>query len=94
MRLFLSLPVVLVALWLVSEGPAPAQAAPDLSSTLEGIPDKLKELPSKLKEIGKTLGEGTRSVVTRIKESEITTKARNWFHETLEKMKEKWRNNF
>lgn len=46
----LSLPVLLVAaLWLLSEGPALAQAAPSLSSTFESIPNK--------EEFGRTMGE-------------------------------------
>ncbi|XP_049629905.1 apolipoprotein C-I [Suncus etruscus] len=88
MKLYLSLPVLLVAaLWLLSEGPAPVQAAPDLSGTLEGIPEKVKEF-------GRTVEETTRSVYTRIKESEITSKAKNWFLEALEKVKETWKKNF
>ncbi|XP_008049984.1 apolipoprotein C-I [Carlito syrichta] len=78
MRLFLSLPVLVVVLSMVLEGPVPAQGAPDGSSALD-----------KLKDLGQTLGEKAREVIDRIKQSEISTKTRNWFSETLQKVKEK-----
>ncbi|XP_058385527.1 apolipoprotein C-I-like [Diceros bicornis minor] len=43
MRLLLSLPVLLVALWMVCEGPSLAQAGPEPSSILDAIPDIVKE---------------------------------------------------
>ncbi|NP_001153753.1 apolipoprotein C-I precursor [Oryctolagus cuniculus] len=86
MRLVLSLPVLVLALSMALEGPAPAQAAPDFS-TLELIPDKLKEF-------GNTLEEKARMAIEHIKQSEITTKTRNWFSETISKVKEKFKSTF
>ncbi|XP_062032577.1 apolipoprotein C-I [Lepus europaeus] len=86
MRLVLSLPVLVLALWMALEGPAPAQAAPDFS-TLELIPDKLKEF-------GNTLEEKARVAIERFKQSEITTKTRNWFSEAISKVKEKFKSTF
>ncbi|ELW71091.1 Apolipoprotein C-I [Tupaia chinensis] len=70
MRLLLSLPVLLVALSVVLEGPAPAQAAPDFSSTLEGLPDKLKEF-------GNTLEDKAKKAIERIKQSDLPAKTRS-----------------
>ncbi|XP_004694236.1 PREDICTED: apolipoprotein C-I [Condylura cristata] len=81
MRLILSLSILLVVLSVVLEGPAPAQAAPDISDTLESI-------PSKLKEFGSNLGQKARTTLDRIKESEIPSKARNWFTGVFSKIKE------
>ncbi|PNJ11919.1 APOC1 isoform 4 [Pongo abelii] len=65
MRLFLSLPVLVVVLSMVLEGPAPAQGAPDVSSALD-----------KLKEFGNTLEDKAREVINRIKQSELSAKTR------------------
>ncbi|XP_063476936.1 apolipoprotein C-I isoform X1 [Symphalangus syndactylus] len=65
MRLFLSLPVLVVVLSMVLEGPAPAQGAPDVSSALD-----------KLKEFGNTLEDKAREVINRIKHSELSHKMR------------------
>lgn len=53
----------------LAAGPAPAQAAPDLSGTLESIPDKLKEF-------GNTLEDKARAAIEHIKQKEILTKTR------------------
>ena len=45
----------------LAAGPAPAQAAPDLSGTLESIPDKLKEF-------GNTLEDKARAAIEHIKD--------------------------
>ncbi|XP_008850224.1 apolipoprotein C-I [Nannospalax galili] len=87
MRLFISLPVLVVVLAMVLEGPAPAQASSEVSSTLESIPDKLKEF-------GKTLEDKAREAIDHIKQKEIITKARNWFSETYGKVKEKIKTTF
>ncbi|XP_035868982.1 apolipoprotein C-I isoform X1 [Phyllostomus discolor] len=71
MRLLLSLPVLVVALSMVLEGPAPAQAAPDLSSTLESIPGKLKDF-------GSTVEEKFRAAIDQVKKSEIPKKTWSW----------------
>uniref|UniRef100_A0A8C9GLB1 Apolipoprotein C-I, basic form n=1 Tax=Piliocolobus tephrosceles TaxID=591936 RepID=A0A8C9GLB1_9PRIM len=65
MRLFLWLPVLVVVLSMVLEGPAPAQGAPDVSSALD-----------KLKEFGNTLEDKAREVINRIKQSEFPAKTR------------------
>nr|XP_028695036.1 apolipoprotein C-I, basic form isoform X1 [Macaca mulatta] len=82
MRLFLSLPVLVVVLSMVLEalkvGPAPAQGAPDVSSALD-----------KLKEFGNTLEDKAWEVINRIKQSEFPAKTRDWFSETFRKVKEK-----
>ncbi|XP_048225411.1 apolipoprotein C-I [Perognathus longimembris pacificus] len=78
MRLYLSLPVLLVALCVALEGPAPAQAAPDFSSTLE-----------KMKEIGTILEDKTRTTIDRIKNSEFFTKTGSWISEKWGKAKER-----
>uniref|UniRef100_A0A2K5N8J7 Apolipoprotein C-I, basic form n=1 Tax=Cercocebus atys TaxID=9531 RepID=A0A2K5N8J7_CERAT len=65
MRLFLSLPVLVVVLSMVLEGPAPAQGAPDVSSALD-----------KLKEFGNTLEDKAWEVINRIKQSEFPAKTR------------------
>ncbi|KAF3814697.1 hypothetical protein GH733_016973, partial [Mirounga leonina] len=67
MRLFLSLPVLVVVLAMVLEGPAPTQAAPEISSTLGRIPEKLKEF-------GNTLEDKARAAVESIKQSDIPAK--------------------
>ncbi|XP_034374931.1 apolipoprotein C-I isoform X2 [Arvicanthis niloticus] len=82
MRLFIALPVLIVVVAMAVEGPAPAQAAPDLSSTLESIPGKLKEF-------GSTLEDKARAAIDHIKQKEILTKTRTWFSETFSKVKEK-----
>uniref|UniRef100_A0A452SDT0 Apolipoprotein C-I n=1 Tax=Ursus americanus TaxID=9643 RepID=A0A452SDT0_URSAM len=87
MRLFLSLPVLVVVLAMVLEGPAPAQAAPEISSTLGSIPDKLKEF-------GNTLEDKARAAIESIKQSDIPAKTRNWFSETFNKVKEQLKTAF
>ncbi|XP_054444432.1 apolipoprotein C-I [Pteronotus mesoamericanus] len=87
MRLLLSLPVLVVALLMVLEGPAPAQATPDLSSTLESIPDKLKDFKS-------TVEEKVRAAIHHIKQSDIPKKTWTWLSETFSKAKEKITNTF
>uniref|UniRef100_G1M242 Apolipoprotein C-I n=1 Tax=Ailuropoda melanoleuca TaxID=9646 RepID=G1M242_AILME len=69
MRLFLSLSVLVAVLAMVLEGPAPAQAAPEISSTLGSIPDKLKEF-------GNTLEDKARAAIESIKQSDIPAKTR------------------
>nr|XP_005338259.1 apolipoprotein C-I [Ictidomys tridecemlineatus]XP_040135731.1 apolipoprotein C-I [Ictidomys tridecemlineatus]XP_040135732.1 apolipoprotein C-I [Ictidomys tridecemlineatus] len=69
MRPLLALPVLVVVLSVVLEGPAPAQAAPDISSTFEQIPGKLKEF-------GNTLEDKTREAIQHIKNSDFATKTR------------------
>ncbi|NP_001183977.1 apolipoprotein C-I [Canis lupus baileyi] len=81
MRLILSLPVLVVVLSMVLEGPAPAQAAGEISSTFERIPDKLKEF-------GNTLEDKARAAIESIKKSDIPAKTRNWFSEAFKKVKE------
>nr|XP_004670419.1 apolipoprotein C-I [Jaculus jaculus] len=87
MRLSLALPVLVVVLAMTLEGPAPAQAAPDISSTLEGLPDKLKEF-------GNTLEDKARAAIDHIKQKEILSKTRNWLSETWSKVKEKFTTTF
>ncbi|CAO2626627.1 Apolipoprotein C-I [Lemmus lemmus] len=87
MRLFISLPVLIVVLAMALEGPAPTQATPDLSSTFENLPDKLKEF-------GNTLEDKARAAIEHIKQKEILTKTRTWISETFGKMKEKIKNTF
>ncbi|MCP6497687.1 hypothetical protein NL501_27700, partial [Klebsiella pneumoniae] len=82
MRLFIALPVLVMVLAMVLEGPAPAQASPDISSTFESIPNKLKDF-------GNTLEDTARATIDRIKQKEILTKTRNWLSETFGKVKEK-----
>ncbi|PNI89026.1 APOC1 isoform 7 [Pan troglodytes] len=65
MRLFLSLPVLVVVLSIVLEGPAPAQGTPDVSSALD-----------KLKEFGNTLEDKARELISRIKQNELSAKMR------------------
>ncbi len=84
MKLLLSLSVLLVVLAMVSEGAAPAQGNPDVSSTLQKIPTKLKE-------IGKTLEQKTLETLQLIKENKLATKAGNWLTTTLQKLKEKFK---
>ena len=87
MRLFIALPVLIVVVAMTLEGPAPAQAAPDLSGTLESIPDKLKEF-------GNTLEDKARAAIEHIKQKEILTKTRAWFSEAFGKVKEKLKTTF
>uniref|UniRef100_A0A8C2UJL0 Apolipoprotein C-I n=1 Tax=Chinchilla lanigera TaxID=34839 RepID=A0A8C2UJL0_CHILA len=47
--------------------PAPAQATPDFTSTLEG-------LPAKLKEFGSTLEDKARAAIEHIKQSDLPAK--------------------
>nr|KAF6408973.1 apolipoprotein C1 [Rousettus aegyptiacus] len=83
MRLILSLPVLAVVLAMVLEGPAPAQAAPDVSSTLESISEKLTEF-------GRTVADKFGKAVDQIKKSDFPEKTRNWFSEMFNKLKEKF----
>uniref|UniRef100_A0A2K6I494 Apolipoprotein C-I, acidic form n=1 Tax=Pan troglodytes TaxID=9598 RepID=A0A2K6I494_PANTR len=79
MRLFLSLPVLVVVLSMVLEGPAPAQGAPEVSNPFDG-----------LEELGKTLEDNTREFINRITQSELPAKM--WlepFPGTIRKGKEK-----
>ncbi|XP_063456457.1 apolipoprotein C-I, acidic form isoform X2 [Pan paniscus] len=78
MRLFLSLPVLVVVLSIVLEGPAPAQGAPEVSNPFDG-----------LEELGKTLEDNTREFINRITQSELPAKMWDWFSETFRKVKEK-----
>ncbi|XP_020028505.2 apolipoprotein C-I [Castor canadensis] len=87
MRLFLSLPVLVVALCMALEGPAPAQASPDLSSALESFSGKLKEF-------GNTLEDKTRTAIDRIKQTEVYTKTRKWLSDIKQKAKEKFKDTF
>ncbi|XP_039321475.1 apolipoprotein C-I [Saimiri boliviensis] len=83
MRLFLSLPVLVVVLLMILEGPGPAQGAPESVEASSGL--------DKLKEFGNNLEDKVREFFKRIKESDIPAKTRNWFSETLQKVKEKLR---
>uniref|UniRef100_A0A8C5YEG8 Apolipoprotein C1 n=1 Tax=Microcebus murinus TaxID=30608 RepID=A0A8C5YEG8_MICMU len=76
MRLALSLPVLVLVLSMVLEGPAPAQAAPDILEML--------------KEFGNTLENKAREAIEHIKQKDIATKTGAWFKETFQKMKEKF----
>ncbi|XP_059136551.1 apolipoprotein C-I [Peromyscus eremicus] len=87
MRLFISLPVLIVVVAMALEGPAPAQATPDLSSAFENLPDKLKEF-------GNTLEDKTRAAIEHIRQKGILTKTRTWFSETFDKVKEKFKTTF
>ncbi|XP_024902564.1 apolipoprotein C-I [Pteropus alecto] len=87
MRFILSLPVLAVVLAMVLEGPAPAQADPDISSSLESIPGKLKEF-------GSTVEEKFRTAIDQIKKSEFSEKTQNWFSELFHKVKEKFETTF
>ncbi|GAB1291671.1 Apolipoprotein C-I [Apodemus speciosus] len=87
MRLFIAFPVLIVVVAMALEGPAPAQAAPELSSTLESLPGKLKEF-------GNTLEDKAREAVEYIKQKELVSKTRTWFSETFGKIKEKVKNTF
>uniref|UniRef100_A0A8L2ULG0 Apolipoprotein C1 n=1 Tax=Rattus norvegicus TaxID=10116 RepID=A0A8L2ULG0_RAT len=69
MRLFIALPVLIVVVAMALEGPAPAQAAPDFSSAMESLPDKLKEF-------GNTLEDKARAAIEHIKQKEIMIKTR------------------
>uniref|UniRef100_A0A8C6EK13 Apolipoprotein C1 n=1 Tax=Microcebus murinus TaxID=30608 RepID=A0A8C6EK13_MICMU len=60
MRLALSLPVLVLVLSMVLEGPAPAQAAPDILEML--------------KEFGNTLENKAREAIEHIKQKDIATK--------------------
>nr|P0DTG4.1 RecName: Full=Apolipoprotein C-I; Short=Apo-CI; Short=ApoC-I; AltName: Full=Apolipoprotein C1; Contains: RecName: Full=Truncated apolipoprotein C-I; Flags: Precursor [Eonycteris spelaea] len=83
MRLILSLPVLAVVLAMVLEGPAPAQAAPDISSAWESIPEKLEEF-------GRTVKEKVRTAIDHIKKSDFPEKTRKWFSEMFDTLKEKF----
>ncbi|XP_035305085.1 apolipoprotein C-I-like [Cricetulus griseus] len=87
MRLLISLPVLIVVLAMALEGPAPAQATPDLSSAFENLPEKLKEF-------GNTLEDKARAAIEHIKQKEILTRTRSWFSETFGKLKEKLKTKF
>ncbi|XP_058136388.1 apolipoprotein C-I isoform X2 [Dasypus novemcinctus] len=87
MRLLLSLPVLVVALWMVSEGPAPAQASPDIAQSFKDIPQKLKEFEHSVKE-------KAREVADHIKKSDIPAKTRNWFSDTFKKLKAQVKDTF
>nr|P0DTG2.1 RecName: Full=Apolipoprotein C-I; Short=Apo-CI; Short=ApoC-I; AltName: Full=Apolipoprotein C1; Contains: RecName: Full=Truncated apolipoprotein C-I; Flags: Precursor [Eidolon helvum] len=87
MRLILSLPVLAVVLAMVLEGPAPAQATTDVSSTSESILGKLKEF-------GSTVEEKVRTAIDQIKKSNVPEKTKNWFSEVFQKVKEKFETTF
>ncbi|EHB18936.1 Apolipoprotein C-I [Heterocephalus glaber] len=87
MRLFLSLPLLGLVLFMALEGPAPAQAAPDFTSTLEG-------LPAKLKEFGSILEDKALAAIEHIKQSELPAKTRNWFSDAFSKVQEKFKATF
>ncbi|XP_004644378.1 apolipoprotein C-I [Octodon degus] len=87
MRLLLSLPVLGLVLFMALAGPAPAQAAPDLTNTWE-------DFPAKLKEFGSTLEDKARAAIERIKQSDLPGKTRSWFSETFSKVQEKFKATF
>ncbi|XP_021497808.1 apolipoprotein C-I isoform X2 [Meriones unguiculatus] len=87
MRLLISLPVLIVVVAMALEGPPPAQAAPDLASTFESIPDKLKAF-------GSALEDKARAAIEHIKEKEILTKTRAWFSEVFGKAKDTLKTTF
>ncbi|XP_032751427.1 apolipoprotein C-I-like [Rattus rattus] len=87
MRLFIALSVLIVVVAMALEGPAPAQVAPDFSNEMESLLDKLKEF-------GNTLEDKAWAAIEHIKQKEIMTKTRNWFSETLNKVKEKLKTTF
>uniref|UniRef100_A0ABI7Y4M6 Apolipoprotein C-I n=1 Tax=Felis catus TaxID=9685 RepID=A0ABI7Y4M6_FELCA len=60
MRLILWLPVLVVVLLMVLEGPAPAQGAPAIASTFSNIPNSLKEFGNNLKDAFESIPEATR----------------------------------
>ncbi|XP_021526785.1 apolipoprotein C-I-like [Aotus nancymaae] len=84
-RLFLSLLVLVVVLLMILEGPGPgpAQGAPEAVDPSSGL--------DKLKEFGNTPEDKVREFFNRVKESDIPAKTRNWFSETLQEVKEKFR---
>ncbi|KFO33596.1 apolipoprotein C-I isoform X2 [Fukomys damarensis] len=87
MRLFLSLPVLGLVLFMALQGPAPAQAASDFTSTLEG-------LPAKLKEFGSALENKARAAIEHIKQSDLPAKTRNLLSEAVSKIREKFKASF
>ncbi|XP_010375873.2 apolipoprotein C-I, acidic form [Rhinopithecus roxellana] len=74
LRLFLWLPVLVVVLLMVLEGPTPAQGVPDVSNPFDV-----------LEEFGKTLEDNVREVIKLITQSELPAKTRDWFSEIFGK---------
>ncbi|XP_047690112.1 apolipoprotein C-I [Prionailurus viverrinus] len=68
MRLILWLPVLVVVLLMVLEGPAPAQGAPDIAGTFRNIPNSLKEFGNNLKDAFENIPEATRKLMTSFAE--------------------------
>ncbi|XP_060507398.2 apolipoprotein C-I [Panthera onca] len=68
MRPILWLPVLVVVLLMVLEGPAPAQGAPDVASTFRNIPNSLKEFGNNLKDTFESIPEATRKLMTSFAE--------------------------
>ncbi|XP_036131878.1 apolipoprotein C-I [Molossus molossus] len=80
MRLTLSLPVLVVLLAVVLEGPAPAQA--ELS-----IPDSVKNF-------GSTVEKKILDAVDHIKKSDLPKKTWTWISETFSKARDKLKTTF
>ncbi|XP_014926244.1 apolipoprotein C-I [Acinonyx jubatus] len=68
MRLILCLPVLVVVLLMVLEGPAPAQGAPAIASTFRNIPNSLKEFGNNLKDAFESIPEATQKLMTSFAE--------------------------
>ncbi|XP_077603408.1 apolipoprotein C-I [Crocuta crocuta] len=66
MRLILWLPVLVVVLLMLLEGPAPAQGAPDIASTFKNIPNSLKEFGNTLRDAFKSIPEKTGKMMTTV----------------------------
>ncbi|XP_063798666.1 apolipoprotein C-I-like isoform X1 [Pseudophryne corroboree] len=82
MKLILAVSVVLVALSVMAE---PSSAQSEESTIKTG----LKSFVESVKQVATKVGEKTKAVFKELHESEPATKARNFFSDTFQKIKDK-----
>ncbi|XP_027716495.1 apolipoprotein C-I-like [Vombatus ursinus] len=83
MKPFLSFTVLTVLLYFLADSSSPAQATS--SSMAEGF----EQFQHKVKELADTVAHKAKEAITKIQNSEFSTKTRNWFRENFQKMKDK-----
>nr|XP_020859278.1 apolipoprotein C-I isoform X2 [Phascolarctos cinereus] len=81
MKPFLSFTVLAVLLYFLA-GPSPAQAS---SSVAEGF----EQFQHKVKELADTVATKAKEAISKIQNSEFSTKTRNWFKHNFQKVKDK-----
>ncbi|XP_006038594.1 apolipoprotein C-I isoform X2 [Alligator sinensis] len=87
MRPAVSIALALVALLVLADS---AQSEPGEPTLMQ----KLEQFKENVKDFADTIGEKTKAALQELRDSEFSTKTRNWFSEHFKKVKEKLKDTF